>query len=117
MSQPNEEQFSVRGPGRCGKRGCLRSNALFLVNHFSIARVMGADESKIEEHIKRFEAAQDDSTALLSVEPELSSGKLRLIGEARDGAALLAYIARLEGRGGITDVSLLSQQVKQCDVR
>jgi hypothetical protein len=63
------------------------------------------------------EQAQNESIALLGIEPDSGRSRLRLSGEAKDLSALVAYMKSIEGRGNISSVRLLSQQVKQDDAQ
>ena len=63
------------------------------------------------------EHAQNDSIALLGIEPDGGNGRLRLGGEAKDLPALVAYMQTLEGKGGISHLRLITQQVKQDDAQ
>lgn len=63
------------------------------------------------------EQAQNESIALLGVEPDSHRGSLRLSGEAKDLPALVAYMKSIEGKGGISAVRLLTQQVKPDDAQ
>lgn len=61
------------------------------------------------------EAAQDGNIALLALEADPHKGQLRLSGEARNMAAVVAYIAALDGKAGIAGLRLLALDVKQAD--
>ncbi len=61
------------------------------------------------------EHAQNDTIALLAIEPSAERGRLRLSGEAKDMDALVAYMKSLDGEAGISELRLLTQQVKQSD--
>lgn len=63
------------------------------------------------------EQAQNDSIALLGIEPDSASGRLRLGGEAKDLPALVAYMQSLDGKGGISRLRLITQQVKLDDAQ
>jgi Tfp pilus assembly protein PilN len=61
------------------------------------------------------EGSVDDTVSLLEVAPSADKHEIRLAGEARDFAALRAYIKRLGDSGGLADVRLLGQEVKRSD--
>ena len=63
------------------------------------------------------EQAQSNDVALLGIEPDANRGYLRLSGEARDMNALVDYIKALEGKGDISELRLLTQQIKQSDTQ
>jgi type IV pilus assembly PilN-like protein len=53
--------------------------------------------------------------ALLAVQPDPQKRVVRISGEARDYAAVLTYLARLDESGTLRNVHLLSHQRKQDD--
>jgi hypothetical protein len=53
--------------------------------------------------------------ALLAVQPDAQKRQVKISGEAKDYAALLTYIARLDESGTLRNVHLLSHQRKQDD--
>lgn len=61
------------------------------------------------------EAAADDEIALLAVEPELKHGQIGIVGEAKDYAAVLAYIRRLQTTAVLDRVHLENHQVQLQD--
>lgn len=61
------------------------------------------------------ERADSKDVALLAIEPDAERGQLRLSGEARTMGALVDYINSLDGRAGIFDLRLVSQQTKLND--
>ena len=61
------------------------------------------------------EHAQNDAIALLAIEPSVEQGRLRLSGEAKDMDALVDYIKSLDGKAGLSELRLLTQQIKQSD--
>ena len=63
------------------------------------------------------ERAQTEDIALLGIEPNAGRARLRLSGEAKDMDALVSYIRQLDGRGGITELRLLAQQIKLADAQ
>lgn len=67
------------------------------------------------ELLDALEHAQNDSIALLAIEPNAEQGKLRLSGEAKDMDALVGYIRSLDGKAGLSELRLLTQQAKQSD--
>jgi hypothetical protein len=67
------------------------------------------------ELLDALEHADNDDVALLAVESDAERGRLRLSGEAKNLDALVEYIKALEGSAGITDLRLMTQQVKQND--
>ncbi|MCB5190627.1 PilN domain-containing protein [Methylobacillus arboreus] len=56
--------------------------------------------------LNRLEQVAQPEIALLAIRPDAAKGKLRLKGEARDVAALLAYLKRLEAVPEMRDVVL-----------
>ena len=61
------------------------------------------------------EGSVDDSVSLLAIAPSADKGEVRLAGEAKDFAALRAYLKRLGASAALADVHLLGQEVKQSD--
>lgn len=66
---------------------------------------------------RSLEESQDETVALLAVMPNAEKGELRLSGEAKDFAALRAYLRRLGASTALADVRLLGQEVKQSDAQ
>lgn len=62
---------------------------------------------------RKLESSADDSVSLLAILPNPDKGELRLNGEARDFAALRAYMQRLGEGGVLADVRLQSQEVRE----
>ena len=58
------------------------------------------------------EAANDKDVALLAIQPDPATGRIRIEGEARKLESVLGYIGRLEGRDGLENVLLLGHEVK-----
>lgn len=56
--------------------------------------------------LNRLEQVAQPEIALLAIRPDAAKGKLRLKGEAKDIASLLAYLQRLEGVPEMHDVVL-----------
>jgi len=67
------------------------------------------------ELYRSLEASVDDTVSLLAVLPNADKKEVRLAGEARDFAALRAYLQRLGDSGAFAEVRLLGQEVKQND--
>lgn len=61
------------------------------------------------------ESSSDEQVALLAVQPDAHKHILRISGEAKNYAALLDYIKRLEQGGVLTQVFLLSHEIRQDD--
>lgn len=61
------------------------------------------------------EATRGESIALVAVEPEAGKRTLKLAGEARSAADMLAYVDRLAGEGSFTRVTLVKHQVNEQD--
>jgi hypothetical protein len=59
------------------------------------------------------EEASARNVALLAVEPDAHKRSVKVDGEARDLAAVLAYVARLEAAPGLAGVTLTSHAVKE----
>jgi type IV pilus assembly PilN-like protein len=64
---------------------------------------------------KTVEGTGNVPVALLAVQPDAQKGMVRISGEAKDYAAVLTYLARLDGSGSLRNVHLLSHQLKQDD--
>ncbi len=61
------------------------------------------------------EAAARDDVALLALQADPASGGVRLSGEARNFAALMAYVRRLKAAPALRDVILTGHEVRQHD--
>lgn len=61
------------------------------------------------------ESAGGKSVALLSMEPDIRKGTVRISGEAKDFAAMLDYIRQLGARDVFGSVLLQSHQIRQDD--
>jgi hypothetical protein len=61
------------------------------------------------------ESTVDETISLLAVLPNAEKGEVRLNGEAKDFAALRAYLKRLSETGAFSDVRLLRQEESQKD--
>lgn len=58
--------------------------------------------------LAELEQSRPDTIAFLSVEAEAGGGVLNLNGEAKDHAAMLAYVKQLESESALRDVALAS---------
>jgi Tfp pilus assembly protein PilN len=58
------------------------------------------------------ESASTPKIGLLTVQPDASSGVVRISGEALDAAALTAYIERLEAQPSLANVHLAEHEIK-----
>lgn len=61
------------------------------------------------------EAARGEDVALLSLETDAAKGSVRLMGEAKSLADVLAYVERLGGTVSLATPQLLSQENRQSD--
>lgn len=59
----------------------------------------------------------DETVSLLAVLPNADKGEIRLSGEARDFAALRGYLQRLGDSGVLTDVRILSHELRESDAQ
>jgi hypothetical protein len=64
---------------------------------------------------KTVEGTGNVPVALLAVQPDAQKGMVRISGEAKDYAAVLTYLARLDASGTLRNVHLLSHQLKHDD--
>jgi Tfp pilus assembly protein PilN len=62
---------------------------------------------------RELEAAAVQDVALLSIQPDADTRKLRLTGEARKYPDVLAYVASLEERPALANVFLIGHEMKQ----
>ena len=62
---------------------------------------------------RSLESSADDSVSLLAILPNPDKGEVRLNGEAKDFAALRAYVQRLGEGGVLADVRLQNQEVRE----
>lgn len=65
-----------------------------------------------EELFGAIEAATDNSTALLAIEPDAGRSVVRIGGEARNYLSVLNFMARLEKAQVLGGVHLLSHQIR-----
>ena len=63
------------------------------------------------------ERADNDKIALLAVEPDAEKTRLRLSGEAKTVSALVDYMKSIDNKGGVADLRLMTQQIKQNDAQ
>lgn len=68
-----------------------------------------------ERLFRALEALPHEQVALLSVEPDASSGSVRIQAEAKDTATMLAYVEDLREGGWLSAVALNNHQVRQDD--
>lgn len=61
------------------------------------------------------EAPDGKSVALLTLAPDLQEGTVKIVGEARNFEAVLAYVRHLAARNMFDEVLLQSHQVRQDD--
>lgn len=61
------------------------------------------------------ESANSSNVALLGIEPDARKGLVRLSGEAKNQAAMFAYIRQLQANKAMTSVYLRHQQVQEQD--
>lgn len=59
----------------------------------------------------------DETVSLLAVLPNADKGELRLSGEAKDFAALRGYLQRLGDSGVLTEVRILSHEIRESDAQ
>jgi hypothetical protein len=64
---------------------------------------------------KTVEGTGNVPVALLSVQPDAQKRLVKISGEAKDYAAILTYLARLDEGGKLSNVHLLSHQIKPDD--
>lgn len=62
---------------------------------------------------KAMEDARTDRVALLSIEPDVRSGIVKVTGEAKDYLAVLTYLAHLDYQDALTRVHLVRHEVRQ----
>lgn len=58
------------------------------------------------------EAAVGNQAALLSIEPDAARGQVRITGEARDYAAVIELMRRLESGGTLSGIHLISHEMR-----
>lgn len=61
------------------------------------------------------EEATGKDVALLSIQPDRRKGRVVIGGEAKDAAAMLDYLRRLNEADSLREVALLSHQIQQQD--
>lgn len=61
------------------------------------------------------ESVNPDNVAILSIEPDMQTGLLRMDGEAKDYAAMLTLIAQMRESKTFADVFLLHHEIKRDD--
>ena len=68
-----------------------------------------------DELFRAVESASPKDVALLTMEPDSDKQLLKIVGEAKDVAAMLDYVRKLEGNAMFRMVTLQSHQVQQQD--
>jgi hypothetical protein len=66
---------------------------------------------------RELEAVSGEGVALLAIQPDPASRKVRIAGEARKLEAVLAYVERLEARKGLANVHLLAHEIRDTPQR
>jgi len=66
---------------------------------------------------RELEAASGDGVALLAIQPDPTSRKVRIAGEARRLDAVLGYVERLQARKGLANVYLLGHEMREAAPR
>ncbi|MCG6877296.1 MAG: PilN domain-containing protein, partial [Betaproteobacteria bacterium] len=66
---------------------------------------------------RELEAAAGDGVALLAIQPDPTSRRVRIAGEARELGAVLGYVERLEAREGLAHVHLLGHEMRDAAPR
>lgn len=66
---------------------------------------------------RELETASGEGVALLAIQPDPASRKIRIAGEARKLEAVLDYVERLEARKGLTGVFLLGHEIRDAPPR
>jgi Fimbrial assembly protein (PilN) len=66
---------------------------------------------------RELEAASGEGVALLAIQPDPASRKVRIAGEARKLEAVLGYVERLEARKGFANVYLLGHEMRDAPPR
>lgn len=61
------------------------------------------------------EATRGDKVALLSLEPEVGKGQVRIGAEAKTATDMLDYLRRLQEQSGFAEVVLLNHQIQTQD--
>ncbi len=67
------------------------------------------------ELLNAVETSEEKSIALLSLEPDLRKGTVKISGEAKDFKALLNYVKQLSTREVFSSVMLQNHQIRQDD--
>jgi hypothetical protein len=67
------------------------------------------------ELFRTLDSAISSDVVLLSMEPDPGKQLVKISGEAKDVAAMLAYVHLLEGQAMFRDATLMSHQVQQQD--
>lgn len=65
--------------------------------------------------LRTLESSVGEDVALLAVEPDTVSHQVKIEAEARDWAAMIDYVGKLDGEGAFAKASLVSHQVDKSD--
>lgn len=65
--------------------------------------------------LKMLESSAGEDVALLAVEPDTTNYQVKLEAEARNWAAMIDYVGKLDGEGAFSKASLVSHQVDKSD--
>jgi hypothetical protein len=65
--------------------------------------------------LKMLESSAGEDVALLAVEPDTANYQVKLEAEARNWAAMIDYVGKLDGEGAFSKASLVSHQINKSD--
>ena len=99
-------------PRPAPRRPVLRSDARDEAEAPAGRRLLEADWGRLFDALEQSRPA---SVALLRVEAEAARGSLLIAATARDAAAMLAYVERLDGVPGLSRVALVSHQAEETE--
>lgn len=78
-------------------------------------QIMNRLSTPWEAFFSGLESVKNDNVAILSMEPDMQTGLLRIEGEAKNYAAALTLVAQLRARKPFSDVYLQHHEIKRDD--
>jgi len=83
---------------------------------FEAARqIMGRLSARWEPLFADLESVDNKNVAILSIEPDVQTGQLRIAGEGKNYAAVLTLVAQLRNRKSFADVYLQQHEIRRDD--
>jgi hypothetical protein len=101
-----------RGGAQLAQRGRGEGSAGAFRDADQVARSLNLPWDKL---FRSVEEATDEGVALLALQPDPQKREISISGEAKDYAAILAFVTRLDKRQSLHDVHLVKHEVREDD--